>query len=52
MHEAIEFEVLRTGFRPKLYAAISHFAYIYKRTLPLKVRKKIRKALGPFAPRF
>ncbi len=52
VHEAIELEVLRTGFRPKLYAAISHFAYIYKRTLPQKVRKKIRKALGPLAPKF
>ena len=52
MHEAVELEVLRTGFGPKLFAAFSYFAHIYKRTLPPKVRKKIRKALGPLAPRF
>jgi CelD/BcsL family acetyltransferase involved in cellulose biosynthesis len=49
-HEAIEFEVLRTGFRPKLYAAIRYVMYLYMRNIPQKVRKKIRKALGPLAP--
>jgi len=50
MYEAIEFEVLRTGFRPKLFEVIRDVVRIYKRMLPEKVRKTIRKALGPLAP--
>jgi len=49
-HEALEFEVLRAGFRPKLFEAIRYVVCLYKRTLPENVRKKIRKALGPLAP--
>jgi CelD/BcsL family acetyltransferase involved in cellulose biosynthesis len=49
-HEAIEFEVLRSGFRPKLFEAIRYIepsvVRIYRRTLPEKVRDKIRKARG------
>ena len=49
-HEAIEFEVLRTGFRPKLFEAIRYIepsvVRIYRRTLPENVRDKIRKARG------
>ena len=49
-HEAIEFEALRPGFRPKLFEAIRYIVCIYKRMLPETFRKKIRKALGPLAP--
>jgi hypothetical protein len=49
-HEASEFEVLRTGFRPKLFEAIRSIepsvVRIYRRTLPEKVRDKIRKVRG------
>jgi CelD/BcsL family acetyltransferase involved in cellulose biosynthesis len=49
-HEAIEFEVLRTGLRPKLFEAIRSIeprvVRIYRCTLPEKVRDKIRKARG------
>jgi hypothetical protein len=49
-HEAIEFEVLRTGFRPKLFEAIRYIepivVRIYRRTLPEKVRDNIRKVRG------
>jgi CelD/BcsL family acetyltransferase involved in cellulose biosynthesis len=48
--EAVEFEVLRTGFRTKLFEAIRYVVRIYTRTLTENVRKKIRKALGPLAP--
>lgn len=49
-YEAIEFELLRTGFHTKLFEAIRYAVGIYKRTLPEHIRKKIRKALGPLAP--
>ena len=49
-HEAIEFEVLRTGFCTKLFEAIRYVVRLYKRTLPETFRKKIRKALGPLLP--
>jgi len=51
-HEAIEFEVLRAGFRPKLYGAIRYVACTYRRNVPQKVRKKIRKVLGPLVRSF
>ena len=49
-HEAVEFEVLRTGIRPKLFEAIRYIEpnviRIYQRTIPPTVRDKIRKVRG------
>lgn len=49
-HESIDLEVLRTGFRPKLYEAVRYIepgvAPIYRRVIPQIVREKIRNSLG------
>jgi hypothetical protein len=49
IRESIELEVLRTGFRSKLYAEtrciVQSIACIYRSTIPQKFREKIRKAL-------
>mgnify|MGYP001558627784 FL=1 len=52
-HEAVEVEVLRAGFRPKLFEAIRYIeprvVRIYRRTFPQIVRdriRKVRRALG------
>ena len=49
-YEAVEFEVLRAGFRPKLFEVIRsiepNVVRIYQRTVPQNVRDKIRKVRG------